>query len=486
MKTKTKRGSGGLKDRLKEFHRRVIMQDPFNHPSMIAVMDGAARLFPNASNNEAAIRAEDRAAVARGDLGAPVSHEPGLIGGHLNRGKILMGTPVSNVDGMVLSEQDYKNIRDAGFDFIICWGGGEFREFALDECLKNGIAVIAGNPGLPGISESGQPLDFSGYQKHPAQVGDHGWDEPHTSRFALINEFEQAYRKALPGQFLFNNLFPDGAFKSQMGADSYKEYVDRWAETVQSDYISLDHYPFYCSSLFNRIGFRIALNTYDCVGAACRRTGRDYWIYTQTQGNWFAHMYLRVTFQQVKWQVYAALCYGARSVIQVAYTPVWGNDAYGMIDRQGRLTEQYLYAKRINAEVQKLSPVLWPYRNLGVLCAEAAAENPDFSLAVRQQKKSSAAQGFSGIPEVRRVRSESTALVGFFENAAGGRALLLVNCRDLFDAAAAQFITVDLNGFFRVRVYQKGELVSDDRRSVLRLRLDSCDGAFITLEKEPD
>ena len=317
-------------------------------------------------------------------------------------------------------------------------------------------------------------------------MGDHGWDEPHTSRFALINEFEQAYRKALPGQFLFNNLFPDGAFKSQMGADSYKEYVDRWAETVQSDYISLDHYPFYCSSLFNRIGFRIALNTYDSVGAACRRTGRDYWIYTQTQGNWFAHMYLRVTFQQVKWQIYAALCYGARSVIQVAYTPVWGNDAYGMIDRQGRLTEQYLYAKRINAEVQKLSPVLWPYRNLGVLCAEAAAENPDFSLAVRQQQKSNAAQGFSGVPEVRRVRSESTALVGYFENAAGGRALLAVNCRDLFDAAAAQFVTVDLNGFFRVRVYQKGELVSDDRRSVLRLRLDSCDGAFVTLDREPD
>lgn len=479
MKEKT--ASAAIKNKLRDVHRRVIMRDPFNHPSMIALMDIAAKLAPNTSKNEAAIRESDRAAVINGDLGASVVHEPGLIDGKLNRNKILMGTPVSNVDGMVLSEKDYENIRDAGFDFVICWGGGEFREFALDECLKNGIAVITGNPGLPAISENSKPWDFSGYQKHPAQVGDHGCDEPNTSAFALINEYEQAYRKALPGQFLFNNLFPDGTMKSLLGADSYKEYVDRWAATVRSDYISLDHYPFYSTALINRIGFRLSLNTYDCVGDACRRTGRDFWIYTQTQGNWFAHLYLRVTFEQVKWQVYTALCYGARSVIQVAYTPVWGNDAYGMIDREGNLTEQYLYAKRINAEVQKLSPVLTPYRSLGVLCAAAAKENPDLALAVKQQCQSSAAQGFSGVPEVRGVRSDFTALVGFFTNEKGEKALIIVNCRDLFDAGASQYITVDLNGAYRVRVYQKGELTSDAVRSVVRLNLGSCDGAFITL-----
>lgn len=476
--------AAGVKNKLRDLHRRLIMRDPFNHPSMIAVMDAAAKLAPNTSENEAAIREADRAAVARGDLGAPVLHEPGLVNGKLNRGKILMGTPVSDVEGSVLTEKDYEYIRDAGFDFVICWAGGEFRGFALDECLKNGIAVITGNPGLPAISENNKPWDFSGYQKHPAQVGDHGCDEPNTSAFALINEYEQAYRKALQGQFLFNNLFPDGTMKGLLGADSYKEYVDRWAETVQSDYISLDHYPFYSTKLINRIGFRLSLNTYDCVGAACRRTGRDFWIYTQTQGNWFAHLYLRVTYEQVKWQVYTALCYGARSVIQVAYTPVWGNDAYGMIDREGNLTEQYLYARRINAEVQKLSPVLTPYRSLGVLCADAAKENPDLALAVRQQRKSSAAQGFTGIPEVRGIRSGSTALIGFFENAQGDRALMIVNCRDLFDAAASQFVTVDLNGAYRARVYRKGELTSDEVRIVLRLELGSCDGAFITLTRD--
>ena len=475
-------GRNPIKNKLRDVHRRLIMRDPFNHPAMIAVMDASAKLFPNTSKNEPILRERDRAAVARGELGVPVPHAPGLIDGRLNRGKILLGTPISDAEGNALTEKDYAYIRDAGFDFVICWGGDVFREATLENCLKNGIAVIAANPGLPEASENARPWDFSGCRKHPAQVGDLGWDEPHASKFALINEYTQAYLKALPERFFFNNLFPDGTMKSLLGAGSYREYVEKWADAVNTDYISFDHYPFYSTALMNKVGFRIALNTYDCVADVCRRTGRDFWIYTQTQGNWFAHLYLRVTFEQIKWQVYTALCYGARSVIQVAYTPVWGNDAYGMIDRKGNLTEQYLYAKRINAEIQKLSPVLTPYRSLGVLCADAVKENPDLSLAVKQQRKSSRARHFSGIPEVLSVRSESTALVGFFENAERKKALLLVDCRDPFNAQAAQSVTVDLNGHHRVCVYRQGEPVSDERRSIVRLQFNSCDGVFITID----
>lgn len=487
MSAKNTSGNGVIKRKLREFHRRVIMQDPFNHRAMIAVMDFAGKLFPNASKNESAIRQRDRAAVQNGDLGAPVTHEPGLINGRLNRNKILVGAAFFR-DGRPLCPGDVEMIGKAGFDFLLLCDGGETRDAALDECLKNGLAAISITDGIPvgpGIRDAVKngSIDFSGYRKHPAQVGDMGWDEPNTADFPYIAEYVRAYREALPGQFLFNNLLPDGSMRSQLGAKSYAEYVDRWADTVDSDYICLDHYPFYCSSLFNRIGFRIALNTYDRVASACRRTGRDFWIYTQTQGRWFAHMYLLVTSEQIRWQVYTALCYGARSIIQVAYAPAWGNDAYAMTDKDGSLTEQYLYAKRINAEIQKLSPVLADYRSLGVLSADAEKENRYLSPAVKRQNKRSKERGFSGIAEVRRVSSGSTALTGYFQNDAGGKAILLVNCRDLFDASASQRITVELNGEYRVRVYQKGELVADDRRSVVDIRLGSCNGAFITLDE---
>ena len=486
---KTDQAADAIRARLKKRHARLFMRDPFNHPAMIAAMDAASALFPNRGKDGAAARERDRAAVAAGEVGAPVERGPSFAEGRLNREKLLMGTAIFGVTEHI-APKDAEYLRDAGFDFLIATAGGAFRDMLLDSCLKNGIAVIGGleDGGFSGAPDLRKKLkletpDFSGICRHPAQVGDMGWDEPNTARFEAIDAYARAYHRALPGRFLFNNLFPDGTTKSLLGADSYRAYVDRWADTVEADYISLDHYPFYCSSLFNRFGFRIALNTYDRVGEACRRTGKDFWIYTQTQGNWFAHMYLLVTFEQIKWQVYTALCYGARSVIQVGYVPLWGNDAYAMKDKDGRLTEQYLYAKRINAEVQKLSPALSPYRSLGVLCAEAAAENPAFIGAVGQQRRSSAERGFSGLPEVRRVRSESTALVGFFEDAKGGKALMLVNCRDPFYPDAAQWVTVDLNGAYRVRVWQKGALVADERRGVVRLRLGSCDGAFITLEQ---
>ncbi|MBQ6165762.1 MAG: hypothetical protein IJK23_14930 [Clostridia bacterium] len=481
------KGQNAVKEKLREFHRRVIMNDPFNKPAMIAVMDAAARIAPNRSRNEDANRRRDRETVAREDFPAPVPHAPGLTDGSLNREKILMGTAIFD-GGDTVTPRDFELINDAGFDFLITCGG-KARELALETCGAYGIAVISVGEGLPlseGIRAAAEngTLDFSQYRDHPVQAGDMGWDEPNAADFPLIGAYVRAYREALPNKFLFNNLLPDGSMKSQLGADSYREYVDRWAECVDADYISLDHYPFYCSALFNRIGFRIALNTYDCVASACRRTGRDFWIYTQTQGDWFAHMYLRVTFEQIKWQVYTALCYGARSIIQVAYRPAWGNDAYGMTDKEGRLTEQYLYARRINAEVQKLSPVLSRYRSLGVRFADAARENSVLAPAVKQQNKSSDAQGFFGIPEVKRVFAQSTALAGFFENAEGGKALMLVNCRDLFDASAAQEITMELGGEHRVRVYRKGEQVSDGRRERIRVRIGSCDGVFITIDAD--
>ena len=473
------RNGNGVRSRLRELHRRLIMQDPFNNPAMIAVMDAAAKLRPNASEDEARIRQRDRAAAARGEFGSPVPRAPEQPRGRLNREKLLMGTAIFD-HGDTVTPRDFARIADAGFDFLIVCGG-RARELALEECPKRGVAVISVNESLPPLGGA----DFSACSRHPAQAGDMGWDEPNAANFAAIGAYVRAYREAFPEGFLFNNLLPDGSMKRQLGSDSYREYVDRWASAVDADYISLDHYPFYCSALFNRIGFRIALNTYDCIGSACRRTGRDFWIYTQTQGDWFGHMYLRVTFEQIKWQVYAALCYGARSIIQVAYRPAWGNDAYGMTDPNGLPTEQYLYARRINAEVQKLSPVLSRYRSLGVRFAEAAAENKDLAPAVKRQNESSAEQGFYGIPEVLRIRAESSALVGFFENAQGGRALMLLNCKDLFSPYADQHIAVDLNGAYRVRIYQRGGLTEDGVRTVVRLRLGSCDGALVTLDPAP-
>ena len=73
--------SDKLKNKLRDIRMRLFSRDSFNDPVMIALMDAAAKLAPNASKNEARTREHDRAAIAAGDPGAPVIHEPGLVDG---------------------------------------------------------------------------------------------------------------------------------------------------------------------------------------------------------------------------------------------------------------------------------------------------------------------------------------------------------------------------------------------------------------------
>lgn len=260
---------------------------------------------------------------------------------------------------------------------------------------------------------------FSGFKPHPASVGDSLFDEPHTDSFEKVAKYHRIYEKYLPGRFPFSNLFPSGAIKSQLGADSYKEYVDRFASVVNADYLSADIYPFHPSKIMNVYEMKICLETYHHIAEVCRREGRDFWLYIQTQMRWFSHLYTYTTFEMIKWQYYACVAYGCRSIINASYNPVWGNDAIGIIDYDGRLTEQYLYMKRVNAEIVKLSPVIKDYRSLGVRLYKGRKSNPHFALALPVQNGNSKRAGFCGIDKVTDIESESTVLAGYFVNADG-------------------------------------------------------------------
>ncbi len=462
----------------------------FSNNSLISVpLDVLSAVFPGKGENEDVIRAADREKARSGELGDRITKETALVDGHLNRNKILIGTTVFYSDDN-FTETDVERVADGGFDFLITVDNGEFQNKLIVDCEKYGIAVIAKDASLPGGPEiMNADLDsntlFDSYNKKPAQVGDSGWDEPNAADFPYMGKFYERYRAALPEQFLFNNLFPGVATKKQFGTKSYREYVERYSREVGADYISTDIYPFHPLKAINKATMAGCLHTYHCLGDVCRRDGKDFWLYIQTQGRWYSHIYALPTFEQIKWQVYAALCYGARSLIHVAYTPVWDKDAYAMLDRQGNLTEQYIYAKKINAEIQSLSEVLKNYRSLGVVPAAAKKENPHFSLAVEKQKKNNAVQGFSGIPLVKSVCSESSMLVGYFKNPVSGTyAMMLVNCKNLYDPAASQKVRVAFESPVNVKVYSHGRLIMNrEVQKEIEFEIGSCDGVFVEFKK---
>ena len=466
----------------------TITADIFDNKYLTALMDFAAFISPAKTRDEQKIREADRKLIAEGRLGEPVQKPSANLGGRLDRNRILTATTLFG-DRPRVTERDIKLIADAGMDFIINGNGGEYAGEIFDWCEKYGLAAIGcevpeylAEKKLDILSAEENENIFSGFTPHPASVGDSLFDEPHTDNFSKVAKYHRIYEKYLPGRFAFSNLLPAGAIKSQMGAKSYKEYVDRFASEVHSDYLSADIYPFHPSSIMNVYEMMKCLETYHHVSEACRHDGRDFWLYIQTQMRWFSHLYTYTTFEMIKWQYYASIAYGCRSIINASYNPVWGNDAIGIIDYEGSLTEQYLYVKRVNAEIVKLSPVINDYRSLGVCLFKGRKRNPHFMLALPKQNANNRLARFGGFKEVKSTESESTVLTGYFKNAEGKKALMLVNCRSLYDPYASQTVTFRFDKKYTVSVYEHGVLTRTENTDVLTVHPGSCDGIFITLD----
>lgn len=463
-----------------------ITADLFDNKYLTALMDFMAFISPAKTKNEKAIRERDRKAVVSGNSGSPVVKKKANLGGKLDRDRILSGTTIFGSVPEV-TEKDIRLISEAGFDFIINGNQGDYSRKILDWCEKYNIAVI-GDECREFLSKDFRSIDydnmniFDGFCPHSASVGDTCWDEPNTKDFGVVSAFHRAYKSVFPDRFIFSNLLPGCAFKSALGASTYTDYVSRFSSQVDSDYISVDIYPFHPSGIINKVEMSFCLHTYHTLGNICRRDGKDFWLYIQSQMRWFSHLYTMTTFEMIKWQVYASLCYGCRSIIHASYNPVWGGDAIGIIDYDGNLTEQYLYVKKVNAELAKLSPVLKDYRSLGVAFTDSKKLNHHFVFAVGRQKKNNRLQNFSGISEVKSLKSEYTALTGYFKNPEGKKALLIVNCRNVYDPSASQRITVSFDGNRKINIYEHGELTSSLAAEKVEINPGSCDGVFITIE----
>ncbi len=462
--------------------------EQFNNKKLIVFFSILRRIFPSDSVEERALREKDRKFIEEGKLGDPVFHPVAYSNGKLNREKILTGCCIfyqnKNID-----PDDIRLISDAGFDFVLCESTGDFGNMVMEECEKNGLALLGSDNRIPHFRDFEEAVNtgaeyFKGYKYNPCKIGDRGRDEPCAQQFPMLEKFRKLYQSVFPEKFLFYNLYPDGAGSKLLGAKNYHEYVEQYAKQVNTDYICLDEYPFFSFTAINRVLFSICLNTYDTVGDACRRYGRDFWIYIQTQKNWFSTLYGNTTYEQILWQMYAALAYGARSILHVSYAPVWGNLAEAMIDKDGNLTEQYLYSKRANEQLQKLSPILSHYCSLGVLPVNSDKNNAQLRMAFRKQRKASVKQGFRGIDAVKSISSQSSALAGYFKHKdSQGYGIMIVNCKDFYDHSASQTVKIELSKPMNTAVYKKGELISKAKNSKsISIEIDSCAGVFLTLK----
>jgi len=384
----------------------------------------------------------------------------------------------------VRTEQNVREMREAGIDLLIHSRNGDTNTFALLE--KYGIRtvlndlcdnIVMGPDKVGRQHELYPPAWYARQAKRfvdaPAIVGIDAGDEPSALDFPYLGEVIGQVSELFPGKYPYFNIYPNYAslsglsgsvVKSQLGTATYEEHVAAYLKHMPLNYICFDHYlyprkPEDETAMVNRYhdNFRV-------VSDACRASGRQlcFWAQVSTPPWKIEFGYTRTN--QMRYQAFTALAYGARMICWGCYAGGWWTNR--VLTATGEKTVLYDRLKTVNHEVRRLQSAYDRLRWLG-------------TTRVRGR--------FLDAGCFRDVGTEDGAelVVGEFTGRSPddpARGLLVVAGNDPLDLGRSD-VTVRLKCETAVRVFgPEGEMsVDPDASGVLRLRMkpNAC-ALFVT------
>jgi hypothetical protein len=312
------------------------------------------------------------------------------------------------------ADERYQEIADANFTMIIGSSAGadpKAMERQLALCAKHDLKAVLFYGGLA-------PADLP---TGPACWGYALRDEPCATDFPALRAQVDGVRQARPGMLAYINLFPNYATAAQQGTATYDEYVSRFLNEVGVDVLSMDHYPvFKPDQKDGRDNYCVNLGV---MRAHSQAAGVPFWNFFNTMPY---GPQTDPTEDQLRWQIYASLSYGAKGVLYFCYyTPVSPEFPKGgaIIARDGQRTRHWEQARLINAGLKNLGPVL-----MKLTSTEVRRVTPECAPAEALKD--------TPIRDITRdaVDPPNDYLVGVFRHEDGRRAVMLMNYRFAYTA----------------------------------------------------
>lgn len=255
--------------------------------------------------------------------------------------------------------------------------------------------------------------------------------------------------------------------------DAYKKYVSDYVSSVSSDHIWLDYYPFAYEKAqpSNLLGY---LLNYEIAMNACRESGRELWAGIQSglrnvndSLSFFESE--PITDAELRFQLYTALSFGARTFIYNSYNNSRNHD---MLE-DGKKTDLYASVQIINAEIKALEDELCSYKHLGAFVHSTSLTNRKY-LEMEDPYKD-----FSAIKD---LKSSEAILIGCFEGD-DGFAFTAVNMSNPEMKKGASF-SFSADAGYRVFLWQKGQKTELTQvNGTCTVSLECGEGVFVTLEK---
>ena len=382
------------------------------------------------------------------------------------------------------TEEQFAEIKECGFNQVILVKPSDEEKFhnfckwlakyELKALWNDGTYYITDET-TPEKAEEIVQIDANSYIHSDITWGNILRDEPNAALFDALAAAYDAYDAQTDDKIPYINLFPSYANEQQLGTKTYEEHLTQFFDKVDPQlYTSVDIYPLNVSYSINSDYFY----NLDAFATECRTRGIPFAVYIQSVS--FASSKRTPNEQEMRWQAYCALSFGAKNIEYFTYrTPNSSTEDFkdALITRENEKTDRWYGAQSINAALELMSDTYMQYDNLGAFTVNPTDDK--FMQFTNQYKD------FDAIEKVT-VSDNRPVLIGAFasDTAEHSRAF---TCVDLGDPgmtpALATEVTVKLTDATTATMYYKDTVttLTPDANGCITFKLSNGDGVFITL-----
>lgn len=405
------------------------------------------------------------------------------------------------IGGYYARQDELQYCNDAGIQFIIA---SSVNKQYLDTAQSYNVGIIASNYNVPycyadmtdAATQQYINATVESYKDHPALWGDNVIDEPWSTAYGNVAKSVNAYYSKFEGKIPYVNLFPSYASAEQLtefdslgiekifspfsdqftdNTHRYKLYVSDYINSIDTDYICVDIYPYSINENQKKMTNEGWLRNLDILAEACRETGRDLWVIPQSAGltkdgaegedvRWCDET------SDISQQVYASLAFGSKAIIYGLYgrDGWWDTDSH-MIGSDGKPTDTYYAVKEVDDTLKLFQKEFGNYKFTSTYLINTLG-----------------AAGFTRgrlscevLSERGNIKSNDSLLVGTFTGENDSKAYVITNMEELNDEKTAKF-TFDVPEGKTATVYQNKETKSFNKK--FSLSLTPGEGVYVTVK----
>jgi len=415
-----------------------------------------------------------KAYVVKEYLNTRIPHHKLLIGSYR-----VPGTTEGNLQALV----------DCHFDFI--WNADTT---ALDLVAEKGLGVFQRSSTFDGIEWWAEGLTEEDFRAsieglacdHPAVWAIDHTDEPMGQQIVDYWKFGKIIAEELfPHSAAFMNLLPFYGYSDNV--EAFRTDMELYFSTVgvTNDIASFDHYVYMYETphrYFDYTAVASLLDNLSIFSEYCRTYGQDMFMIGQQADPMDLEPKYTLSTEQIKFQAYTALAYGAKSISW------YSMEAFPcfILDENGNPTELFGKLEEVNGDLKALEPIFMRYTGASNAVLHGSKCPAKKALAPYQGNRDVSLMTQESLTDIT-VEDRSAVLVGHFEkNMGDGEAFLFVGLGNyLFTKeteAEISFKTADADA--EVIAYVKGiaTKLTPNADGVYTITVQNADAVFVTVD----